>query len=108
MTLRDSGSRGDAIQKLNRICLKYIEVSNNSKKSRKCMTRRLESGKGLGYEFGEPSSVKRDDGFIRGSQGIGCFILHLPTSFVPVKEKLRRSLLFNSHVKETESSILAE
>lgn len=61
------------------------------------MTKRLEGVKELGYEFGELSLVKRDGEFIRGSHGIGCFFLHLPASFVPAKEELPGSLLFNSH-----------
>lgn len=83
---RDTGSRGDAIQKLNRICFKYNKVSNNSKKSR------YWQGSGIwvwGIEFSEEGWWV--------SQWItwGWFILHLP-SFVPEKEKLSLSLLFNS------------
>lgn len=83
---RDIGSRGDAIQKLNRICFKYNKVSNNSKKSREWQ------GSGIWVwriEFTEERWWV--------SQWItwGWSILRLP-SFVPVKEKLSLSLLFNS------------
>ena len=61
------------------------------------MTRRLGDGEVLGYGFGELSFMKRHGGFIRGSHGIDCFVLYLPTSFVPVKEKVSHSLLSNSH-----------
>lgn len=50
--MRDTGSRGDAIQKLNRICFKYIKESDNFKKSRKRNTRRLESNTGIGMSLG--------------------------------------------------------
>lgn len=83
---RDLGSRGDAIQKLNGICLKYNKVITPKTQGR---------DKELGYGSGELSLVKQDGGFLSGSHGNDGFILHLP-SFVPVKEKLPLSLLFNS------------